>query len=313
MSKSNPGRLFGGRGSTVTVIEDRVHRSSARNAKLAFILTTVVVGVLAATVVSSYMHPILGLLLGLVLGVVVAAIVGAVVLIWPVLRVLWWWATEILLATGFVYGWVALSQTHLVVHIIVVTVLAGVLAGVGPVRRRLVALTHCVIVRHRLRVCFNQFIIANRSGSLPLILWARPTPVGERVWIYLRPGLSIKDLETRLDKITVTCWADSVTVERASTTNAAYLRIDIKRRQVLNRNVASPLVEEVPDLNDLGIPKTKKPAATATVGGLDLPDVPANDTSTASASRPSPRPQPKQAPAAATVASADGEDVTDWI
>ena len=29
--------------------------------------------------------------------------------------------------------------------------------------------------------CFAQFIISNQSGSRPLILWARPTPVGERV------------------------------------------------------------------------------------------------------------------------------------
>jgi len=315
LSKSNPGRLFGGRGkgATVTVIEDRVHRSSARNAKLAFILTIAIVGILAATVASSYMHPILGLLLGLVLGAVLGTIVGMLVLAWPVLRVLWWWATEILLATGLVYGWVALAtQTSLIVHMIVVTVLTGIPTCVGPIRRRIIAAAWCVIVRHRLRVCFNQFIIANRSGSLPLILWARPTPVGERVWIYLRPGLSAKDLETRLDKIAVTCWAASVTVERASTSNAAYLRVDIKRREVLTVKVASPLVDEIPDMNDLGIPRTNKPAATATVGGLDLPDVPADEPVTASASRPSRRPQPTPA-AAAAATSADGEDITDWI
>ncbi|WP_173074962.1 hypothetical protein [Phytohabitans rumicis] len=294
----------------MTVIEDRVHRSSVRNAKLAFILTAVIVAVLAITVASSYMHPVLGLLLGLFLGAAVGALVGAVVLIWPVLRVIWWWTTEISLAIGVVYGWVALAtHTSLVVRLAVVAVLLGVPAAVGPIRRRIVAVAWCVIVRHRLRVCFAQFIIANRSGSLPLILWARPTPVGERVWIYLRPGLSAKDLEARLDKMAVACWASTVTVERASTTNAAYLRVDIKRRQVLTATVGSPLVDMV-DPDDLGIPRTRRPATTATVGGLDLPDVPA-DTPTASAPRPSPRPHP--APAAAAATRADGEDISDWI
>ncbi|MGN9913599.1 hypothetical protein ACTMTJ_39310 [Phytohabitans sp. LJ34] len=298
----------------MTVIEDRVHRSSIRKAKLAFIVTAVVVGILAATVASSYLHPILGILLGTVIGATVAVLVGAFVLIWPVLRVLWWWATEIIAATVLVYGWTALAtHTNLVVHLIVVTVLAGVPACVGPVRRRLKAFAWCVIVRHRLRVCFNQFIIANRSGSLPLILWARPTPVGERVWIYLRPGLSLRDLETRLDKIAVACWAASITVERASNRNAAYLRVDIKRREVLTGTVRSGLVDEVPDMDDLGIPKTRTPAATANLGGLDLPDVPADEPDTASPSRPSPRPQPQPAPAASTANGADGEDVSDWI
>ena len=46
MSKSSP-RRFGGRSTgTVTVIEAKVHRSSARNARMAFILTAVIVGLL---------------------------------------------------------------------------------------------------------------------------------------------------------------------------------------------------------------------------------------------------------------------------
>ena len=67
---------------------------------------------------------------------------------------------------------------------------------IPTVRRPIVALGWCFVVRHRLRTCFAQFIVANQSGSLPLILAARPTPVGERVWIYLRPGLSVNELQS---------------------------------------------------------------------------------------------------------------------
>jgi hypothetical protein len=143
---------------------------------------------------------------------------------------------------------------------------------VPAIRRRIVALAWCVIVRHRLRVCFSQFIIANKSGSLPLILWARPTPVGERVWVYLRPGLSLSRLQSRLDEIAVTCHATSVLVELASESKkAAYLRFDIKRREVLTAKVSSPLTGVI-DTDNMPLPYT---APTDVPTALDLPDVPA--------------------------------------
>jgi hypothetical protein len=46
-----------------------------------------------------------------------------------------------------------------------------------PVRAWIYQVIWCLITRHRLRTCFSEFIITNRTGSLPLILWARPTPV----------------------------------------------------------------------------------------------------------------------------------------
>ena len=51
------GRGFGRRGvGTVTVIETKVHRSSARNARLAFWLTWFVVGLLAMTIAADRIH-----------------------------------------------------------------------------------------------------------------------------------------------------------------------------------------------------------------------------------------------------------------
>src|SRR3712207_186907 len=129
------------------------------------------------------------------------------------------------------------------VRFVVVGLFVGLPALSPPIRRRVIALGWCVIVRHRLRVCFAQFIIGNQSGSLPFILWARPTPVGERVWVYLRPGLSLADLQGRLEKIAVACHAKTCVVEHASDGNAAYLRFDIKRREVLHAAVDSPLVD----------------------------------------------------------------------
>ena len=94
--------------------------------------------------------------------------------------------------------------------------MVGVPVVVKTVRIGLNEITWCFITRHRVRTCFSEFIITNRTGSLPLILWAIPTPAGERVWIWLRPGLSLDDLTDRLDKIAVACWASAAVAEAAS-------------------------------------------------------------------------------------------------
>ncbi|WP_341721117.1 hypothetical protein QQG74_03490 [Micromonospora sp. FIMYZ51] len=300
----------------MTVIEARVHRSWARNARMAFVLTAVIVGLLAAVVAASYMHPILALFVGVFVGVPLGGIVWVLVRIWPVIRLLWWWTPEIMLAGLLLTGWVQLAaNTPALVTLLVVALVVGVPAAVPPIRRQVVAWAWCLVVRHRLRVCFAQFIIANQSGSLPLILWATPTPVGERVWVYLRPGLSVKDLESRLDKIAVTCHASTVLIERASEGNSAFVRFDIKRREVLTANVGSPLV----DVIDPDTPTVEQAPAPAVVPtALDLPDVqaptitlPQQGTSERKPAKPATAAANGSKPAAST--SADADDVSDWI
>jgi hypothetical protein len=290
----------------VTVIEAKVHRSSARNARLAFILTAVIVGLLSAVVAASYMHPILALFVGALIGAPTGGVAWVLVRIWPVLRVLWWWTPEIGITTVLGAGWVQLANhTPTPATLVVVALVVGVPAALPVTRRALVAWTWCLIVRHRLRVCFAQFIIANQSGSLPLILWARPTPVGERVWVYLRPGLSLADLEGRLDRIAVACHASTALIERASDGNAAYLRFDIKRREVLTAQVGSPLV----DVIDPATPATDRPSPAVPMA-LDLPDVDV-PTITLPAQKKPPATANGSKPAASS--STPEDDVSDWI
>ncbi|RUL90854.1 hypothetical protein [Verrucosispora sp. FIM060022] len=309
MSKSSPRRSFGRKSTgTVTVIEAKVHRSSARNARMAFILTAVILGVLGAVVAASYVHPIIALFIGAAIGVPCGALAWLLVRIWPVLRLLWWWTPEIVLAVTLLTAWVQLAtHTPTIVTLAVVAVVLGVPTAVPTVRRQVVAWVWCLIVRHRLRVCFAQFIVANQSGSLPLILWAKPTPVGERVWVYLRPGLSLADLEGRLDKIAVTCHASSVLVERASDGNAAYLRFDVKRREVLTATVTSPLADVItPDA-----PATDRPTPVIPTA-LDLPDVQA-PTVTLPIQPKKPAATSANGSKPAPAASSDVDDVSDWI
>lgn len=309
MPNSNGRPAFGRRSGTVTVIEEPVRRNSVRTAKIVFYVVWITVGLLAATVAASKWHPIIALFAGAAIGAALGLIAAAFIIAWPVLRAIWWWLPELLTAASLVVGWIQLAaHTGLVIRLVAVAAIISVPAAIPQVRRYMTALAWCLIIRHRLRTCFNEFIITNRTGSLPLILWAHPTPAGVRTWVWLRPGLALADLQDRLDLIAVACWSASVTAEPASQTNAAYIRLDIKLRDALTATIKSPL---------LGLIHGPAPAPqrdnTPVPTALDLPDVATTDVSPAKSSRAdtkAPVPLPAFKPAKTT---APGDDIEDWI
>ena len=267
--------IFGDRPvGAVTLVEPPLSGAYARKARVAFFVSGSVSAAVSASVLGVWLVLPLAVLAGVAAGAVVGLLVGSVVRVWPVLRWLWWWSAEITAAGLLVVGLPALAQaTHPAVMASLVALAAGVVGLVRPVRRRVVAWGWCVVVRHRLRLCFGEFVrSASRlgPGSLPLILWARPTRAGERVWVWLRPGLSVAELEAKADKIAVGCWASEARVVRASTRFAALVRVDIARRDPLTEVVASPLVDLVPPQR---VPLPVDPAAVEPVG-LNLADVP---------------------------------------
>jgi hypothetical protein len=316
MPKSNRPGSFGQRGGTITVIEQPVMRSFMRKAKIVFWITWGAVGLLAATVLTSHLHPpVLALFAGAFAGLITASIVSSIVAAWPVIRVIWWWLPELALTGGLVIGWTELANhTALVARLIAVTVLVGVPAALAPVRRCLYALAWCQISRHRIRTCFNEFIITNRTGTLPLILGARPTPAGERLWVFLRPGLSIDDIQDRADKLAAGCWASTVIADQARQSNSALVRIDIKRRDPLTQAVTSPLMAVFGGM----IPFRKPSSAPAPVA-LDLTDVQAADVIISPKNGTIPgggsqtRPKWPNLPVRPEPASTEADELTDWI
>lgn len=315
MSKS---RWFSGlrrRTADVNVIDPGLRRSVRRRAGIALFVVGVPVWLIAAMVAAAHMHVILALLLGVLVGAVAGFLVAAVVFVWPVVRVIWHWFPEITLAASLV---LSLDMLARVIPgpfaILALAVVVGGPLGVPYTRRHLLAWAWCVISRHRLRVCFNGFLQGNRDGSLPLILIARPTPVGERVWVWLRPGLSLSDLQDRTEQIAVGCWANEVTVHKASDKYAALLRFDIKRRNTLTVTVQSPLVDVIPG----DAPGRPGPVVDGDVTALNLVDVPAASVTESEPVKPAkngkpaaPAPvKPAREPVAVGV---DGDDVSDWI
>jgi hypothetical protein len=305
----NSNRSVFGRGNgTITVIEEPVMRSYRRKAKTVFYLTWVTVGALAAAVAASKWHPIIALLAGLALGLIIAVVARTVVAAWPVIRAVWWWAPEAGIAAAVIIGWIELADhTSLIWRLLITAAIIGIPAAIRPVRAGLNAATWCLVTRHRIRTCFSEFIITNRTGTLPLILWVRPSRVGERLWVWLRPGLALEDIQARLDKIAAACWATAVTAEVASGSNSAYIRMDIKRRDALTERVRSPLLTLIAPVTPARDHDTA-PVPTA----LDLADVTAEDvTPTRRPARPGSKPHPA-APSPAVQAAAD-DDIQDWL
>jgi hypothetical protein len=175
---------------------------------------------------------------------------------------------------GLVVGSTWLSaHTAPVVPALVLLGLIAVVLAVRPLRRFVRAWVWCAIVRHRLRLSFAAFLRSRNRidvrGAQPLILLARPTPAGERVWVWLRPGLDLEELENNTAKLAVACWAASVRVACWSPRHAALVRIDVTRRDPLTGLVVSPLVGLVPPS-----PARPVPADGDPLGGLDLDQVP---------------------------------------
>ena len=96
----------------------------------------------------------------------------------------WRWRTELLilsaasaaiwrLSRDMPLAWAAITLGGMIL---------GLLAIPGP-RRFLSRRFWCVLARHRIqRLCYEARL-HTRAGRLPLVLWTRPTRVGERAWL----------------------------------------------------------------------------------------------------------------------------------
>jgi hypothetical protein len=130
------------------------------------------------------------------------------------------------------------------------------------------------------------------------------------MWVWLRPGLCLADVQDRAEEIAAACWATAVVADLASASNSALVRIDIKRRDPLTGTVGSPLTQLLS-----GALPARHTATGTGPAALDLPDIPAEDVSGKPAPNgPAPWPQgsrPKPVPAADGNGSAD--DITDWL
>jgi hypothetical protein len=162
------------------------------------------------------------------------------------LLVIWRWRTEILTAGIAIYAWTLLNGPLGTEGAVIALVFVIAVVFTVPHSRRVAwPRVMCVVSRHRLRTCLSQLAVTNRDGRLPWIVWIRPTPVGERAWLWMIPGLSVDDIKNRTEALAAACWARETRIERART-RAMVVRVDIVRRDPLSqpKPIDSPLMDD---------------------------------------------------------------------
>ncbi len=193
----------------------------------------------------------------------------------------------------------------------------------------------CVTTRHRMRACYLQTRTMTHHGKLPLLVWSRPSPVGERVRVWLPAGLSVKDLERVTAETAAACWACDVRIT-PSRRQAALVVVDVIRRDPLTGGALTPRVVDDLDPADPreGIDENTVAETGGTVVPLparttlptpttpDLPDPgTGNTTSTAGPAGSRTRTRKASTGAQASTGSADdppvtgfgGVDVSDYV
>jgi hypothetical protein len=155
----------------------------------------------------------------------------------------WRWRTELTVLGGLLAALAWLSGQLTFRWGAEVLALGLWLVFVIPVTRRFVIRRFwCVLARHRFqRLCWEARL-HTRSGRLPVVLWTRPTKVGERLFIWCRAGISAEDFEQHTGELRAACYARDARVTR-NTRWSQLVTIDIIRRDTLaaSHKVSSPL------------------------------------------------------------------------
>jgi hypothetical protein len=155
----------------------------------------------------------------------------------------WRWRTELLTLGGLlaVLAWLS-GQITIRWASVVLAAALGIMFTAPVSRRFVVRRFWCVLARHRFqRLCWEARL-HTRAGRLPVVLWIRPTRVGERLTVWCRAGISADDFAQHTGELSAACYAREARVTR-NTAWSQIVTIDIIRRDTLaaKHKVGTPL------------------------------------------------------------------------
>jgi hypothetical protein len=157
--------------------------------------------------------------------------------------VAWRWRTELAIIGAIAAAVWRLSMLITLAWAgVVVGLVLAVLACLPWTRRFITRRFWCVLARHRVhRLCWETRM-HTRAGRLPLVLWVRPTKVGERLHILCRAGICAEDFEAHIGELRAACFAREARVAR-NRRWSQLVTVDIIRRDTLSRDhqVTTPL------------------------------------------------------------------------
>ena len=108
----------------------------------------------------------------------------------------WRWRTELIILGGLLAALLLADPPgHHHWAAVVLAAALGIVFAVPWSRRFIIRRFWCVLARHRFhRLCWEARL-HTRAGRLPVVLWTRPTKVGERLTVWCRAGICAEDFE----------------------------------------------------------------------------------------------------------------------
>src|SRR5262249_27021626 len=123
----------------------------------------------------------------------------------------WRWRTELATLTTITAAVWRLSLLITLTWAAVVVGLVLVILGMLPWTPRRF---WCLLARPRIQRSCYQARLPTRSGRLPLVLWVRPTKVGERLYVLCRAGICAEDFQAHIGELRAACYAREARVTR---------------------------------------------------------------------------------------------------
>jgi hypothetical protein len=197
----------------------------------------------------------------------------------------WRWRTELFTLGGLAaaLAWLSGQVTITWAGVVLAAVLA-IIVAIPHSRRFTVRRFWCVLARHRFhRLCWEARL-HTRAGRLPVVLWTRPTKVGERLTVWCRAGISADDFAQHSGELAAACYAREARVT-PNTRWSQIVTIDIIRRDTLaaKHQVGSPLtrlsavyadvLNDAPELGDALVLDDSSPALEGVIVPDDGPHV----------------------------------------
>ena len=177
----------------------------------------------------------------------------------------------LLIARSWAWPRIETRLGHTTALLLTTALILGVLV-VPASRRYLSRRWWCMTTRHRMRACYLETRTMTHNGRPPYLLWSRPSPVGERVRVWLPAGLSVKDLEQVTTETAAACWAADVRIT-PTRSQAALVVVDVIRRDPLTGAAITPqVVSDIDDTLDWSDPVVDGASDTDTVGGNTAAD-----------------------------------------
>jgi hypothetical protein len=171
----------------------------------------------------------------------------------------WRWRYELATATALAAPWITLPAVPA----------AGLTAGLAAAlvltatfpqgRRLLAARLWCIVTPHRIRSACAHAWIQSRYGKLPVILLTRSQPLGERVYLWCRAGISAADFSPARELLTAACMATDLQVSRHSR-YAHLVALDVIRREPPAEWTGHPWYDTGTPDGTLTIPAPREPA-----------------------------------------------------